>query len=137
LCPEARWMLKQVQHDGTECDRHNPTGTGYFPPARLSAISLREMARTIALFPTISAALLAATLLAATPALARDSLGIFASWGTFRDPAVPRCYAIAMAEPGWRRRDYQPFATIGIWPRRGVRNQVHFRLSRKLAPNRR
>lgn len=96
------------------------------------------MARLPARFQRILVAIgLAAILLTAFPALARDSLGIFASWGTFRDPAVPRCYAIAKAEPGWRRRDYQPFATIGIWPRRGIRNQVHFRLSRKLAANRR
>lgn len=77
---------------------------------------------------------LVATLLA-TPALARDSLGMFSSWGAFRDPAVPRCYAIAMAEPSTRRRDYQPYASIGTWPRRGVRGQVHFRLARKMAPN--
>ena len=77
---------------------------------------------------------LVATLLP-TPALARDSLGMFSSWGAFRDPAVPRCYAIAMAEPSARRRDYQPYASVGTWPRRGVRGQVHFRLSRKLAPN--
>jgi hypothetical protein len=34
-----------------------------------------------------------------TPALARDSLGMFGEWGVFRDPAVPRCYAIAKALP--------------------------------------
>ncbi len=68
------------------------------------------------------------------PAAARDSLGIYSTWGAFRDPAVPRCYAIAMAEPSQRRRDYQPFASIGTWPQRAVRGQVHFRLSRKLAP---
>jgi hypothetical protein len=71
----------------------------------------------------------------AAPALARDSLGMFSTWGAFRDPAVPRCYAIAMARPSTRQRDYQPYATIGTWPRRGVRGQVHFRLSRRLAPD--
>ncbi|MET0587141.1 MAG: hypothetical protein ABWZ75_01350 [Novosphingobium sp.] len=68
------------------------------------------------------------------PALARDSLGVFEKWGAFRDPNVPRCYAIAMGEQTGRQRDYQPFASIGTWPTRGVRNQVHFRLSRQLAP---
>jgi hypothetical protein len=68
-------------------------------------------------------------------ALARDSLGMFGTWGAFRDPAVPRCYAIAMAEPSRKQRDYQPYAAIGTWPRRGVRGQVHLRLSRRLAPN--
>jgi hypothetical protein len=81
----------------------------------------------------VNFALLAALL--ATPALARDSLGMFSGWGAFRDPAVPRCYAIAMADPSTRKRDYQPYAAVGSWPRRGVRSQVHFRLSRKLAPN--
>lgn len=70
--------------------------------------------------------------LLATPAAARDSLGMFGDWGAFRDPRVPRCYAIAMAAPSTLQRDYQPFASIGTWPRLNVRGQVHFRLSRKL-----
>ena len=77
----------------------------------------------------------AATLaLVASPALARDSLGMFAGWGAFRDAAVPRCYAIAMAAPSTLARDYQPYAAVGTWPRRGLRNQIHFRLSRRLSP---
>lgn len=79
------------------------------------------------------AALIGLGVIGATPVRARDSLGLYASWGAFRDPATPRCYAIAMAEPNARRRDYQPYASIGTWPRRGVRNQVHVRLSRRLA----
>jgi len=75
----------------------------------------------------------AAALLLAAPASARDSLGIYSTWGAFRDPKAPRCYAVAMAEPSAKRRDYQPFASIGIWPKQGVRGQLHFRLSRKLA----
>ena len=71
--------------------------------------------------------------LLAAPATARDSLGMYSTWGAFRDPQVPRCYAIAMAVPSTRQRDYQPYATVGTWPRRSVRNQVHFRLSRKMA----
>jgi len=71
--------------------------------------------------------------LTALPALARDSLGIFETWGAFRDPMIPRCYAIAMAEPSKLHRDYQPYASVGTWPKRSMRNQVHFRLSRKLA----
>lgn len=69
-----------------------------------------------------------------TPALARESLGVFERWGAFRDGDVPRCYAIAMAEPSSRQRDYQPFASVGTWPKRGIRGQVHFRLSRQLLP---
>lgn len=71
--------------------------------------------------------------LAAAPAQARDNLGMAGKWGAFRDPAVPRCYAIAKAEPSLFEREFQPFAAIGTWPRRGERGQVHFRLSRRLA----
>ncbi|MBW8784715.1 MAG: hypothetical protein JF593_08750 [Novosphingobium sp.] len=71
--------------------------------------------------------------LAATPVFARDGLGMFSGWGAFRDPAVPRCYAIAMAEPSNLPRDYQAYADVGTWPQTGVRGQVHFRTSRQLA----
>ena len=79
---------------------------------------------------TVSAVLLAGL---ATPALARDALGMFGEWAAFRDPAVPRCYAIAKAAPSTLQRDYQPYADVAFWPKQGVRGQVHFRLSRKLA----
>jgi hypothetical protein len=60
---------------------------------------------------------------------------VFGQWGAFRDPAVPRCYAIAAAEPAQRRevRQQAPFASVGTWPRRRVRGQVHLRLSRSVA----
>ncbi len=79
---------------------------------------------------------LACLLIALLPAplLARDSLGMFATWGAFRDPTVPRCYAIAIAEPSTQRRDFQPYMDVGTWPRRNLRGVVHFRLSRKVAP---
>jgi hypothetical protein len=83
----------------------------------------------------LPALLLGTLLLCAAPAVARESLGLYGSWGAFRDPLVPRCYAIAMAEPSAMQRDYQPYAAIGTWPRRGARSQVHLRLSRKLAAN--
>lgn len=76
--------------------------------------------------------------LAASPLAAKDSLGVFGQWGAFRDPQVPRCYAIAAAEIEARAsarnaRQHAPFASIGTWPKRGVRGQVHLRLSRNLA----
>lgn len=77
---------------------------------------------------------LAACLATATPALARDSLGMFETWGAFRDPGVPRCYAIAMASPSGQRREFQPYASVGTWPKRGVRNQLHVHLSRRIQP---
>ena len=72
--------------------------------------------------------------LAMAPALARDNLGVYGQWGAFRDAAVPRCYAIAMADPSQLQRETQPYAAVGSWPRRGERGQVYLRLSRRLAP---
>ena len=69
----------------------------------------------------------------ASPLAAKDSLGVFSDWAAFRDPSVPRCYAIAKPTPSRLSRDNEPFATIGTWPRRQIRGQVHFRLSRMLA----
>lgn len=80
--------------------------------------------------PLATGALMAALL--AAPLAAKDSLGVFSDWGAFRDAETPRCYAIAMAQPGTRSRAYQPFASIGTWPQRQVRNQIHIRLSQKL-----
>ena len=79
------------------------------------------------------AALAAITLSA--PLAAKDSLGVFSDWGAFRDPSVPRCYAIAIASPSSATRELEPFATIGTWPGRNLRGQVHFRLSRQLSAN--
>lgn len=79
-------------------------------------------------------ALAAGLVLLAAPGLARDNLGIYGQWGAFRDPAVPRCYAVAMADPSQLERETQPFAAIGSWPRRGEHGQVYLRLSRRLAP---
>ncbi|MCP1468995.1 hypothetical protein J3E64_000666 [Sphingobium sp. OAS761] len=79
-----------------------------------------------------SIALTLALIAVPATAMARDSLGMFESWGAFRDPATPRCYAIAQPRV---RRGQQPkgFAAVGTWPRKRVRGQVHFRLSRPRA----
>src|SRR5690606_2691057 len=74
-------------------------------------------------------ALVALALLAmAAPVSAKDSLGVFGDWGAILDPQVPRCYAIAAARND--ARDHAPFASVGTWPQREVRGQVHVRLSR-------
>jgi hypothetical protein len=71
-------------------------------------------------------------LLIAGSASARDTLGIFSSWGAFRDAAPQRCYAIAQpdhiegAGSGWHA-----FAAVATWPALGTRNQLHLRLSRR------
>ena len=62
----------------------------------------------------------------------QQSLGIFGSWGAFRDTA--RCYAIARPEGGTRDRESKAFASIGYWPNRGARGQVYFRLSQPKRP---
>ncbi len=64
-------------------------------------------------------------------AQARDSLGVYEGWAAFRDADIPRCYAIARPE---RRRsgEWQAFASIGTWPTRNRRGQVHFRLRRAM-----
>jgi len=78
----------------------------------------------------LAALALLIALLLAPPLAAKDSLGVFARWGAFRDSEVPRCYAIAAAEG---RASSPAFASVGTWPRREVRGQVHLRLSRTLA----
>jgi len=72
----------------------------------------------------------------AAPAAAKDSLGVFSDWAAFRDIEAPRCYAIAKADPVGPRttaaRDYEPYASVGTWPLRQIRNQLHLRLSREM-----
>jgi hypothetical protein len=79
--------------------------------------------------------LLFSLLLVAAPAAAKDSLGVFDDWGAFRDPAVPRCYAITAAEKDKAGGPYEAYADVGTWPRRNIRGQVHFRTSREMAKN--
>lgn len=62
----------------------------------------------------------------------RNTLGIFQTWGAFRENR--RCYAIAEPHRAPRAEGWRPFASIGFWPNRGVRGQVHFRLSRAKRP---
>ncbi|MBO9516745.1 MAG: hypothetical protein J7493_01615 [Porphyrobacter sp.] len=76
----------------------------------------------------------------AAPAAAKDSLGVFDDWGAFRDRQVPRCYAISAALAEARsnsasRPTQAAFASVGTWPKRGVRNQLHVRLSRLIPAN--
>jgi hypothetical protein len=72
-----------------------------------------------------------ALLLIASPAQARDSLGVFEGWGAFRDAQPPRCYAIAEPVQSGGGK-WRPFASIAHWPGEGVRGQIHIRLSREV-----
>ena len=65
----------------------------------------------------------------AVPAHAeRQPLGIFFQWGAFGEPG--RCFAIAEPDRAPQARDWKPFASIGYWPGRGLKGQLHIRLSR-------
>jgi hypothetical protein len=64
---------------------------------------------------------------------ARTALGTFDSWGAFRDASPLRCFAIA--QPAERNARGNAFASIATWPKDGVRNQLHIRLSRAKAAN--
>lgn len=79
-------------------------------------------------------AVMLAALALATSAQARESLGIFDRWGAFRDPAPRRCFAIATPLRAGGASRWRPFASIGSWPARGQRGQLHVRLSRERDP---
>jgi len=74
-------------------------------------------------------------ILASSPAAAKDSLGTYNSWGAFRDPGIPRCYAIAESEEITGKAERKSYASIGFWPRREIRRQFHARLSRDRSSN--
>ncbi len=70
----------------------------------------------------------------ASPLVARESLGVFDSWGAFTDASPRRCFAIAQPlQPGGAAA-WKPFASIATWPGQGLRNQLHVRLSRARNP---
>lgn len=81
--------------------------------------------------------LLSPLLLAALPAAAlaapRTALGIFDGWGAFRDPATPRCYAIATPAATIGSPAVRAYASVGYWPRSNVRGQFYVRLSKPRA----
>ncbi len=87
--------------------------------------------------PALALGFLAAA--TALPLAAKQDLGVFGTWAAFRDPETPRCYAIAKANApvleSEKYRDYEPYASVGTWPEQGVRNQLHFRLSRQIRQN--
>lgn len=74
---------------------------------------------------------LALPLVLAAPLSAKENLGVFENWGAFRDEAGPRCYAIATPRPSSASGSGQASASVATWPRRNIRGQVHFRLSRE------
>lgn len=69
--------------------------------------------------------LVLAVALLAVPAAARQTIGIYKSWGAFRDPG--RCYAIA--QPVLANGRPGGFATVGTWPAKRLRASFHLHLS--------
>ena len=68
----------------------------------------------------------------ASPAVARDSIGVWGGWGAYSDPSPRRCFAIAQpVDPEGRAG----FASIANWPGQNIRGQLHVRLSRARASN--
>jgi hypothetical protein len=73
---------------------------------------------------------LAFILVLTSPVLARDALGIFGTWGAFRDAEPERCFAIAEPiEPSSGK--WKPFVSVSHWPKQSIRGQLHVRLSRE------
>lgn len=68
--------------------------------------------------------------LAAAPLAARESLGVYESWAAFKDASPLRCYAIAKAQA---KTAAPAYATVSLWPGKGVRGSVHIVLSRAVA----
>ena len=78
------------------------------------------------------AAAMPVTALAAGP----TALGIFDGWGAFRDPAAPRCYALAAPSATIGTPQVKAYASIGYWPKSRIRGQFYVRLSKARAPDR-
>lgn len=65
-----------------------------------------------------------------TAIAAPAALGVFDGWGAFRDPAAPRCYAIAAPAATIGVPQVKPYASVGYWPKSGIRGQFYVRLSK-------
>jgi hypothetical protein len=66
----------------------------------------------------------------AAPLAARESLGVYEGWAAFKDASPARCYAIAKAQG---KVPAPAYATVSLWPDKGVRGAVHLVLSREVA----
>lgn len=74
-----------------------------------------------------------AALVQPAPAAARETIGAWRGWATFREPG--RCYAIAMPVEAGGASRWHPFASVARWAdrgaARGLRASLHVRLSRE------
>lgn len=74
-------------------------------------------------------------LIIAAPLSAKERLGVYQGWAAFRDPAAPRCYAIAVPDETLRKPILPAFLSVGFWPKRSSTHQIYVRLSRNRSPN--
>jgi hypothetical protein len=80
----------------------------------------------------VSIFILLSLLVAAPAAAQQQSLGIFGLWGAFAEKE--RCYAVSEAAQPARPGAARGVASVGWWPGRGVRGQVHFRFREAKRP---
>lgn len=78
------------------------------------------MTRSLALLPLLALA---------APLAARESLGVYESWAAFKDASPARCYAVAKPVA---KTPAPAYATVSLWPDKGVRGAVHLVLSREV-----
>jgi hypothetical protein len=69
-------------------------------------------------------------LLAPVPAAAQSPLGIFFRWGAFEQSEPRKCHAIAAPSAAYQRA----YASVGLWPERGLGPQLYLRLSHPRRP---
>lgn len=84
----------------------------------------------------LSLLMLLAMPVAAAAATAPVALGIFDGWGAFRDATRARCYAIAAPSATIGQPQVKPYASVGYWPKSGIRGQFYVRLSKARAEGR-
>jgi len=94
----------------------------------------RLMSRGLTVCKRLMLGLCGLSLLSGTAPYGRVTLGIFATWGAFRDVSPPRCFAIATPE-GRGSGAWRSFASVSVWPRQRISGQVHFRMREPRAPN--
>lgn len=71
----------------------------------------------------------------AAPAAAQTgATGVYGQWGSFEGKSPRSCYAITAPQNRHRSLGWKPFASVAYWPERGIRQQVHIRLSREKRP---
>ena len=69
-----------------------------------------------------------------SPAAAHQTIGAYKSWAAFRDASPPRCYAIATPVRAGGNLARRPYASVAIWPGRGLGESLQVRLSRERDP---